>query len=134
MPTEIHGTLYSITDLADLIKMVKDFYGMKPDTSKTTTLTSTTPFCTMQSKITTQPSFNLASALFLNSPVMTFIHFMTTVGSITKDLDPINHTLPEAEVGVAIPMTIRARFIEVLIDIKVEVDFIQDPEMVEDHF
>ena len=42
MPTEIYGTLYSITDSADLIKMVKDIYAMKPDTSKTTAMTSTT--------------------------------------------------------------------------------------------
>ena len=34
MSTEIYGALYSITDLADLIKMVKDIYAMKPDTSK----------------------------------------------------------------------------------------------------
>ena len=33
MPTEIYGTFYSITDLADLIKMVKDIYAMKQDHS-----------------------------------------------------------------------------------------------------
>ena len=53
------------------------------------------------------------------------IDIMTTIGSITEDLDPINHTLPEAEVGVAIPIIIKASSIEVIIDIKVEVDFIQ---------
>ena len=48
MSTEIYGTLYSITDLADLIKMVKDIYAMTPDTSKTTAMTSTIPFIIMQ--------------------------------------------------------------------------------------
>ena len=47
MPTEIYGTLYSITNLADLIKMVKDIYAMKSDTNKTTDMTSTTTFSTM---------------------------------------------------------------------------------------
>ena len=51
MPTAIYGTLYSITDLADLIKMVKDIFAMKPDTSKTTAMTSTTPFSTKESGI-----------------------------------------------------------------------------------
>ena len=64
MPTEIYGTIYSITDLAHLIEMVKDIYTMKPDTSKTTAMTSTTPISTIQSKIATCPSFNLASAPF----------------------------------------------------------------------
>ena len=68
IPTEIYGTLYSITDLEDLIKMVKDIYAMKPDTSKTTTMTSTTPSSTMQSKIATQSSFNLVSASFPGFP------------------------------------------------------------------
>ena len=66
--------------------------------------------------------------------MMIFIDIMTTIGSITEDLYPINHTLPEAEVGVTIQIIIKASSIEVLIDIKVEVDFIQDPEVVEDHF
>ena len=62
MPTEIYGILYSITDLADQIKLVKDIYAMKPDTCKTTAMTSMTTFSTMQSKFATQLSFNLASA------------------------------------------------------------------------
>ena len=49
MPTEIYGTLYSITNLADLFKIVKDIYTIKPDTSTT----SATPFSAMQSKIST---------------------------------------------------------------------------------
>ena len=52
--TEIYGTLYSITNVADLIKMVKDIYAMKLGTSKTSATTSTTSFSTMQSKIATQ--------------------------------------------------------------------------------
>ena len=69
--------------------------------------------------------------------MMIFIDIMTTIGSITEDLDPINHTFSEA--GVAIPITVKASSIDVIIDIKVEVDFIQidailDPEVVEDHF
>ena len=64
---------------------------------------------------------------------------MIAIGSIANDLDPINHTLPDAEVWVAIPIIIKASSIEVKLDIKVEVDFIQieaisDPEVVEDHF
>ena len=35
-----------------------------------------------------------------------FIDIRTTIGSITEDLDPINHTLQEAEIGVAIPIII----------------------------
>ena len=71
--------------------------------------------------------------------MMIFMDNMTTIGSITEDLDPINHILPEAEVGVAIPVIIKATSTEVIIDIKVEVDFIQkeeilDPEVIEDHF
>ena len=64
---------------------------------------------------------------------------MTTISSITEYLDLINHTLQKAEVGVAIPKVIKASSIEVIIDIKVKVDFIQieamsDSEVVEDHF
>ena len=68
MPTEMYGTLYSITNLADPIKMVKDIYAMKLDTSKTMAMTSTTPFSTTHSKIRTQPSFNLGSASFPGFP------------------------------------------------------------------
>ena len=53
------------------------------------------------------------------------IDIMITIGSIAEYLNPINHTLPEAEVGVAIPIIIKASSIDVTIDIKVEVDFIQ---------
>ena len=68
-----------------------------------------------------------------------FIDIMTTVGSTTEDLDPINHTLPEAEVVVAIPIIIKTSSIEVLMDIRVEIDSIQIeaisyPKVVEDHF
>ena len=109
---------------------------MKPNTNKTTATTSTTLFSTMQSKIATQPTFNLASAPFAKFPNDNFIDIMTTMGSITEDLDPMNYTLPEAEVGVAI---IKASSIEVIIEIKIEVYFIQieaisDTDVVEDHF
>ena len=68
MPTEIYGILYSMTYLAYLMKMIKDIYAMKPDNCKTTAMTSTTHSTTMQSKIATQPSFNLASAPFPRFP------------------------------------------------------------------
>ena len=57
--------------------------------------------------------------------MMIFIDIMTTVCSITEDLDSINHTLPEAEVGVAISIIIQTSSVEVITDIKVEADFIQ---------
>ena len=92
----------------------------------------------MQSKITTQPLFNLASAAFPEFPNDDFIDIMTAIGSITEDLDLINHALPEAEVGVAIAIIIETCSIKVIIDMKVEVNFIQiqsisDPKVVEGH-
>ena len=64
MPMEMYGILYSITDLADQNKMVKDIYAMKSDTTETTAMTSTAPFSTMQTKTASQLTFILASAPF----------------------------------------------------------------------
>ena len=114
--------------------MVKDIYAMMPDTSKTTAMTSIAPFSTMQSKSATQPSFNLASVLF------SAFHNDNFYSMREEDRVRIHyHVLPEREVGVAIPIIIKASSIEIIIDIKVEEDFIQivailDPEVVEDRF
>ena len=54
--------------------------------------------------------------------MMIFIEIMT-IGSIAEDLDPIGHTLPKAELGVVIPIIIKSSSKEVIIDIKIEVDF-----------
>ena len=137
MPTKIYGNLYSINILADIINMVRHIYAMKLDTSKTRAMTSTTPFRTIQSKSATQPSFHLASAPFPGFLNGDFYRYYDNNRFNTEDLGPINHTLQEAEVGVAIPIINKATSIEVIIDIKVEGDFLQieaisDPEVVED--
>ena len=125
IPTKCYGSLYSITDLADLIKMVKNIYSMKPDTSKTTAMTSTTSFSTKQSKIARQPSFNLASASFPGLPNDHFYRYYDNNMLNNRRSRPNNHTLPEAEVGVDMSIIIKASSIQVIMDIKVEIDFIQ---------
>ena len=71
---------------------------------------STTPFNTKQSKLQHNLHLFLLVLPFLDSLMTIFIDIVTTIGSITEDLDPINHTLPEAEVGVAYTNNYQGQF------------------------
>ena len=125
MPTEIHGTIYSITDLADLIKIVKDIYAMKPGTTKTTATTSTTQFSTMQSKIATQCSFNLASAPLPGFPNDDFYRYYDTNRFNNRRSRPYKPYITRSRGKGDYTNNYQGSSIEVIIDIKVEVDFIQ---------
>ena len=126
MPTEIYGTLYSITDLADLIYMVKDSYAMKPDTSKTTTMTSTTLFRTMQSKTAMQPSFNVASAPFLGFPNDNFYRYYDNGRFNNRRSRPYKPYITKGRGRDGyINNIFKASSVDVILDIKAEVDFIQ---------